>query len=100
MNEGRIERRRHQPVAVLRRDLDEIAEYVVVTDLQRLDAGQVGVARLHRGNDEAGGVAQTARLVERRLIMLANETAVAPGQRQLLGQRALEFAGQLARRAA
>ena len=29
---------------MLRRDLDEIAEHVVVTDLERLDAGVVGIA--------------------------------------------------------
>ena len=68
MDEGRIQRRRHQPVAMLRRDLDEIAQHIVVPDLQALDAGIVGVARLHRGDDEARGVAQAAGLVERRLI--------------------------------
>src|SRR4051794_13983176 len=52
MDEGRVEWRRHQSVAMLRRDLDEITEYVVVTDLQRLDASQIGVARLHRGHDQ------------------------------------------------
>ena len=92
-----FERRRHQLVAVLRRHLDEIAEHVVVADLERLDAGIVGVARLHRGDDEAGGVAQIAALVERGLIALADEAAVALDQRQLFGERALEFAGEVAR---
>ena len=100
MDEGRVQRRRHQLVAVLRRHLDEIAEHIVVADLEALDAGVVGVARLHRGDDEARGVAQVAGLVERGLIAFANEAAVALDQRQLLGQRALEFARQLARRAA
>jgi hypothetical protein len=58
MDEGRVQRRRHQLVAVLRRHLDEIAEHVVVPDLQALDAGLVGVARLQRGDDAARGVAQ------------------------------------------
>ena len=53
MDEGRIQRRGHQFVAVLRRHLDEIAEHVVVADLQALDAGIFGVTRLHRGDDEA-----------------------------------------------
>ena len=100
MDEGRVQRRRHQFVAVLRGDLDEIAEHVVVADFQALDAGVVGVARLHRGDDEARGVAQIAALVERRLIALADKTAVALDQRQLLGQRAFEFAREIARRAA
>ena len=47
MNEDRIQRRCHQLVAVLRGHLDEIAEYIVVSNLQRLDAGLVGIARLH-----------------------------------------------------
>ena len=100
MDEGRVQGRRHQFVAVLRGDLDEIAEHVVVADLQALDAGIVGVARLHRGDDEARGVAQIAALVERRLIAFADETAVALDQRQLLGERAFEFAREIARRAA
>src|SRR5262249_56932373 len=43
MDEGRVERRRHQSVAVLRRDLDEIAEHVVVADFQRAYRRRVGV---------------------------------------------------------
>ena len=53
---------RQQLLAVLRGDLDEIAEHVVVPDLQRLDAGLVGVARLQRGDHLARFVAQRARL--------------------------------------
>ena len=97
MDEGRIQRRRHQLVAVLRRHLDEIAEHVVVADLERLDAGILGVARLHRGDDEAGGVAQIPALVERGLIAFADEAAVALDQRQLFGECAFEFAREVAR---
>ena len=79
---------------MLRGDLDEIAEHIVVADLQALDAGVLGIARLHRGDDEARGVAQIAGLVERGLIAFANETAVTLDQWQLLGKRALEFALQ------
>ncbi len=39
MNERRVQRRRHQLLAVLRGDVDEIAEHVVVPDFQRADAG-------------------------------------------------------------
>jgi len=67
-----------------------------VPDLERLDAGVLGVARLHRGDDEAGGVAQIAALVERGLVGFADEAAVALDQRQLLGECAFEFAGKVA----
>ena len=77
MDEGRVERRGHQLVAVLRGDLDEIAEHVVVPDLQRADAGRFGVAHLQRGDDAARFVAQRARLVERWLVAVAHEAAVA-----------------------
>ena len=100
MDEGRIQRRGHQLVAVLRRHLDEIAEHIVVADLEALDAGVVGIARLHRGDHEARGVAQIAGFVERALIAFADKAAVALDQRQLFGQRAFEFARQLARRLA
>ena len=46
MDEGRVERRGEQLLAVLRGDLDEIAEHVVVPDFQRAHAGRLGVARL------------------------------------------------------
>ena len=96
MDEDRIQRRRHQSVAVLCGHLDEIAEHIVMADLQAFDAAVVGVARLHRGDDQPRRVAQAARLVERRFITLAHETAVALDQRQLLGKRALIFPRQLA----
>ena len=87
VDESRIEGRAQQLLAVLGRDVDEIAEHVVVADLQALDGGVIGVARLHRGDHETGGVAQIARLVEGGVIALADKTAVAFDQRQLLGQR-------------
>ena len=43
------------------RHLDEVAEHVVVPDLQRAAAGLVGVARLERGDDAARLVAQLAQ---------------------------------------
>ena len=77
VDEGRVQRRRHEPVAMLGGDLDEIAEHVVVPDLQALDAGILGVARLHRSYDETRGIAQIAGLVEGCLIALADKAAVA-----------------------
>ena len=100
MNEGRIQRRRHQFVAMLRGDLDEIAEHIVVPDLQTLDAGIVRIARLHGRDHEARGVAQAAGLVKRGLIAFADETAVSLDQGQLFDERAFEFAGEVARRTA
>ena len=79
---------RHQLVAVLRGHLDEIAEHVVVPDLERAHAGLVGIARLQRRDHAAGLVAQRARLVERRVVARAHEAAVALEQRQLVGERA------------
>ena len=51
---------RHQLVAVLRRHFDEIAEHIVVPDLQRADAGLLGIARLQRG-DRRGAIRRAAR---------------------------------------
>ena len=78
---------RQQLVAVLRGHLDEIAEHVVVPDLQRAHAGLVGVARLQRRDHPARFVAQRARLVERGVVARAHEAAVALEQRQLVGER-------------
>ncbi len=88
MDEGRIQRRGHQLVAVLRGNFDEIAEHVVVANLEALDAGVVGVARLHRGNHQPRGIAQIAGLVQRGFIARAHEAAVALEQRQFIRQAA------------
>ena len=95
-----FKRRRHQLVAVLRGHLDEIAEHVVVTDLQGLYAGLVGIARLHRRDHAAGLVAQRACFVERCLVACAHEAAVALHKRQLVVKRTRKFLRQRARRPA
>ena len=85
------------------RHLDVIAEHVVVLDLERRDAGLVGVARLQRGDHAPALVAQRARLVERGEARRRDEAAVARDERQLVGERRLEVARQravVARRAA
>ena len=46
MDEGRVQRRREQLLAVLRGHLDEITQHVVVAHLERAHAALVGVARL------------------------------------------------------
>ena len=86
MDEGRVERRAHQLVAVLRGDVDEIAEHVVVPDLQRPDARGLGVAHLKRGDDAARFVAQRSRFVERRLVARADKAAVAAERGQFVGR--------------
>ena len=93
MDEGRVQRRGEKLVAVLRGDVDEIAEHVVVPDFERPHAGRLGVAHLQRGDDAARLIAQRARLVERRLVSGADETAVAAERRQFVGQRSRQFGG-------
>ena len=80
MDEDGIERRRHQLVAVLGCDFHEIAEHIVVPDFQRLDLGLLGIAGLERGNDAARFIAQRARLVERGVIVRADEAPIALDQ--------------------
>ena len=91
MDKGCIQRRGHQLVAVLRGDFDEITEHIVVPDLERLDAGVVGVARLHRCDHEPRGVAQVACLVQRRIIAGADKAAIALEQGQFVREAAREF---------
>ena len=64
VNKDAVERRRHQPFAVLRGDLDEIAKHIVVLDLENADARFFDVTRLQCGDDAPDFVAQRARLVE------------------------------------
>ncbi len=60
-----------------RGDLDEIAENVVVADLERLNPGLGGVVRLHPGNHAAALVAELARLVELGVVAFGDKAAVA-----------------------
>ncbi len=100
MDEGRVERRGEQLVAVLGGDLDEIAEHVVVADFERADAGLFGIFRLQRGDHAARFVAQAARLVECRVVAFAHETAVALERGQFGGERGGKLGGQHAVRSA
>ena len=64
MDEGFRKRWLHQRVAMPSRHIHEIAEHIVEFDLQRRDAGLVGIARLKRRDDLAAVIAQAAGLVE------------------------------------
>ena len=72
------------------RRLDEIAEEVVVLDLELPDAGLVGVRRLQVGDDAAALVAQAPRFIERGHRAGADKPAVALEERQFVGERRLE----------
>ena len=86
--------RSHQPLAVLGRHLDEIAEHIVVLDLEDADAGFFGVARLQCGNDTAGFIAQRTRFVERCVVALAHESAIALEGGQFRRQCSGQFGGE------
>ncbi len=97
VDEGLGMRRLGQGRSIGRGDLDEIAEHVVVADLERLDGGRLGIGRLQAGDDLAAAVAQFPLLVEICARAVADETAVACIHGQALGQRSgkrlLDLAG-------
>ena len=72
--------------------LDEIAEHVVVPDLQRADAGLLGIARAAApAMTRRDCVAQRPHLVELGDGAGAHEAAVAFQQRQFVGKRPVEL---------
>ncbi len=75
-------------------DLDEIAEHVVVPDLERADAALLRVARLQPGDDAPALVAKRARFVERRVVARAHEAAVALQKRKVVGERRFQRFGE------
>ena len=81
MDEVAHMRRRLQGRRILRRDLDEIADHVVVLELQRFDAGLRRIIALQAGDHLAGIIAQGAVLVEILRIATAHEAAIARQQR-------------------
>ena len=90
MDEQLDMRRLAQDGAMQRGDLDEIAEHVVVADLQRFDAGRLGVSRLQAGDDLAAAVAQAPMLVEIAVGAVLDEAAVARIDGKRLGERRRE----------
>ena len=92
MDEGRVERRAQQLVAVLRGHLDEIAEHVVVPDLQRADAGLLGIARL-QGGDRRGAIRRAARAPRRA--PRRSRRATKPPSRRNSGSSSASARGQL-----
>ena len=90
MNESLVQGRRHHLFRVGGGGLDEVAQHVVVFDLQRGDPGLGGILRLHGGDHATALVAQLAGLVERFVIAGSDEAAVAGKQRRLGHQRGIE----------
>ena len=70
--------------------LDEVAEHVVVPDLQRVHPGLRHILGLHPGDHPAPLVAQPPRLVELLVIARRHEAAVAHEKRRLGDQRRVE----------
>ena len=60
MDERAVERRAHQPLAVLGGDLHEIAEHVVMLDPQDANTGVFGIARLQAAPDLARALSRLA----------------------------------------
>ena len=82
----RVRRLRHRR-GIAGGDFDEIAEDVVVLDLQRPDAGLLGILQLQAGDDATRLVAQCPDLVELGVGAVAQEAAIAFQQRQFVGER-------------
>ena len=86
-----------QSLGVIAADLDEIAEDIVVLDLQPADIGLGGVVALQAGDDPPAVVAQLPRLVEIGPAAVADEAAVALQMRQVVGERGAERIGERGR---
>ena len=98
VDETGVLRRRQEAFGVVGADLDEIAEHVVVLDLQTANLGLAGVARLQAGNHPAALVAEPPRLVELGVVAVADEAAVALQMRQIWPERGGEGFDQPGRR--
>ena len=77
----RLKRRR-----ILRGHLDEIAQYIIVPNLERFDAGLLGIVRLQLGDDFLRVIAQLAMIIEFLRISRFDEAAIAGIERQILAQ--------------
>ena len=83
-------RRLQHPLGVAGGGLDEVAEHVVVADLQGIDAALADVLALQLGDDAAALVAQAAGFVELLVEARGDEFAVAGEERRFVDQRLAE----------
>ncbi len=87
MHEGRVERRLQQLFTLRLRHFDEIAEEIIVLELELLGLGPSSVLRLQFGDDFAALVAQGAQPVEIDVVARTDKITVARLQRQLARKR-------------
>ncbi len=92
----RLVGRRHH-IGIARRHLDEIAQHVVMLDLERLDAGLLGILQLQAGDHPTRLIAQRPHLIEFGIGALTQEAAIALQKRQIVGQHRAEHRFQPAR---
>jgi len=92
--EGVVQGRLHQLVAMGRRHLDEIAQHVVVLDLEGGDPGHLPVLALQTGDQPAAFVAQRAQLVQPGIVPPGDEVAVACDEGRIGGQRRVQLVHQ------
>ena len=81
-------------VSLFGRDFDEIAEHVVVLDLQRLNAGLFRIAALQPGNQPPAFVTELAELIQFRGVALGDKPAVTGVKGQFVIQGAFKPAYQ------
>src|SRR6056297_4307622 len=90
MQEGVREWRGQHLCGMRRRGLDEVAEHVVVPDLERGDSARLPVLRLKARDHPPAFVAQPAGRVEGRLYPEGDEPAIAGKMRRLFEQHRLQ----------
>ena len=95
VDEGLAERGGEHLFRVGRGGLDEVAQHVVVLDLQALDAGLFDIVGLHPGDDAAPFVAKLACLIQIGVMAGRDEAAVADQKRRFGDQRAGEQRDQI-----
>src|SRR5260221_8772281 len=91
MDKGASDVGRFQLVAVRCRDLDVIAEHIVVPNLERADPGLALQPCLKLDDDAPRVVSQRAQLVELWMLPSRDKPAIARKQRQIGPEQSREF---------
>ena len=94
VNEGFRQGRRKHLVGMGCRRLDEIAQHIVVLDLQALNPGRRNIIGLHSGNHAAPLVAQLPRLIQLCIESCGDKAPVSHQQRRFRDQRLLQKRAQ------
>ena len=85
----------HQRIGILGRHFDEIAQYIIMFDLERRNTGCLGIGLLQARDNSAAFIAQATGLIQFRPPALGDKPAIACQQWRLIPDSPFKVVDQI-----